>query len=138
MAIGTPVVEHWPEREIAQWVHHEGSIRRPTAPRGNALTTELHLATDRVRGRVWFLERVNSLSQTARSNCRGCTIAISIVLKCLCARRRSAYQAANTCVYTPVCVRASLLPRLFTAAVMRITDASPNSYSAKPMLLSRH
>ena len=23
---------------------HEGSIRRPIAPRGNALTTELHLA----------------------------------------------------------------------------------------------
>ena len=22
----TPVVEHWLEREIAQWVHHEGSI----------------------------------------------------------------------------------------------------------------
>ena len=28
----TPVVEHWLEREIAQWVHHEGSIRRPIAP----------------------------------------------------------------------------------------------------------
>ena len=24
-----PVVEHWLEREIAQWVHHKGSIRRP-------------------------------------------------------------------------------------------------------------
>ena len=23
----TPVVEHWVEREITQWVHHEGSIR---------------------------------------------------------------------------------------------------------------
>ena len=23
------VVEHWVEREIAQWVHHEGSIRLP-------------------------------------------------------------------------------------------------------------
>ena len=22
-----PVVEHWLEREITQWVHHEGSIR---------------------------------------------------------------------------------------------------------------
>ena len=40
----TPVVEHWLEREIAQWVHHEGSIRRPIAPWANALTTELHLA----------------------------------------------------------------------------------------------
>ena len=24
-----PVVEHWLEREIGQWVHREGSIRRP-------------------------------------------------------------------------------------------------------------
>ena len=28
----------------SQWVHHEGSIRRPIAPGANALTTELHLA----------------------------------------------------------------------------------------------
>ena len=27
-----PVVEDWLEREIAQLVHHEGSIRRPIAP----------------------------------------------------------------------------------------------------------
>ena len=27
-----PVLEHWLEREIAQWVHHEGSIRRLIAP----------------------------------------------------------------------------------------------------------
>ena len=27
-----PVVEHWLEREIAQWVHHEGSIQQPIAP----------------------------------------------------------------------------------------------------------
>ena len=40
----TPVVEHWLEREIVQWVHHERSIRRPIAPWANALTTELHLA----------------------------------------------------------------------------------------------
>ena len=33
-----------PEREIAQWVHHEGSIRRPIAPWANALTTEVLLA----------------------------------------------------------------------------------------------
>ena len=32
MAFVKPVVEHWLEREIAQWVHHEGSIRRPIAP----------------------------------------------------------------------------------------------------------
>ena len=28
-AFVTPVVEHWLKREIAQWVHYEGSIRRP-------------------------------------------------------------------------------------------------------------
>ena len=41
-AFGTPVVEHWLGREIAQWVHHEGSIRWLIAPWVNALTTELH------------------------------------------------------------------------------------------------
>ena len=32
-------VEHWLEREIAQWVHHEGSITPSVAPRADALTT---------------------------------------------------------------------------------------------------
>ena len=32
------------EWEIAQWVHHEGSIWWPIAPWANAFTTELHLA----------------------------------------------------------------------------------------------
>ena len=32
----TPVMEHWLERVMAQWIHHEGSIRRPIAPRANA------------------------------------------------------------------------------------------------------
>ena len=27
----TPVVEHWLERDIAQWVHYGGSIRRSIA-----------------------------------------------------------------------------------------------------------
>ena len=31
MAFVTPVLEHWLEREISQWVHYEGSIRRPIA-----------------------------------------------------------------------------------------------------------
>ena len=44
MAFGAPVVEHWLEWEIAQWVHHEGSIRRPITTWANALTTELHIA----------------------------------------------------------------------------------------------
>ena len=26
-AFVTPVIEHWLEREIAEWIHHEGSIR---------------------------------------------------------------------------------------------------------------
>ena len=39
-AFSTPVVEHWLEREITQWVHHEVSIRRPIA----RATTDLHLA----------------------------------------------------------------------------------------------
>ena len=28
MAFGTPVMEHWLEREITQWVHHGGLIQR--------------------------------------------------------------------------------------------------------------
>ena len=44
-AFVTPVVQHWLEREIVPWDHHEGSIRLPIAPRANVLTTELHLAT---------------------------------------------------------------------------------------------
>ena len=32
MAFVTPVMEHWLEREIAQWVHHEGSIQQPITP----------------------------------------------------------------------------------------------------------
>ena len=31
-ALVTPDVEHLLEQEIAQWVHQEGSIRRPIAP----------------------------------------------------------------------------------------------------------
>ena len=40
MAFVTPVVEHWLEQEIAQWVHHEGSIQRPITPQVNVPTTE--------------------------------------------------------------------------------------------------
>ena len=40
----TPVVELWLEQEIAQWVHHEGSIWWSIAPWANTLTTGLHLA----------------------------------------------------------------------------------------------
>ena len=47
-AFVTPVVEQWLEREIAQWVHHEGSIRHPIEPCANALTTELYLAPSKI------------------------------------------------------------------------------------------
>ena len=37
----TPVMEHWLEQEITQWVHHEGSIRWPIAPWANALSIQI-------------------------------------------------------------------------------------------------
>ena len=42
----TPVVEHWLEREIAQWVHpiKDRSDDPSHHDPANALTTELHLA----------------------------------------------------------------------------------------------
>ena len=46
----TPVVEHWLERDIAQWAH-EGSIRWPTASWANVVTTELHLAPSLMKAR---------------------------------------------------------------------------------------
>ena len=54
-AFDSQVVEHWLEWEIAQWVHHEGSIRRSIAPWANALTTELHLAPSKVKATGQFL-----------------------------------------------------------------------------------
>ena len=42
-AFVTPVMKCRPKWEIAKWVHHEGSIRRPIAPWANTLTMELHL-----------------------------------------------------------------------------------------------
>ena len=42
-AFVTPVVEHWLEREIAEWVHHMKD-RSDDPSRRYALTTELHLA----------------------------------------------------------------------------------------------
>ena len=38
-AFVTPVFGQWLEREIAQWVHHEGSIRRPIAPTASTSKT---------------------------------------------------------------------------------------------------
>ena len=42
-AFVTLILEHWLERELVQWVNHEGSIRRPIVPRANALNRDLHL-----------------------------------------------------------------------------------------------
>ena len=52
-------VEHCLEREIAQMVHRERSIRRPIASWVNALTTELHVAADKVtnQGRTRQFDR---------------------------------------------------------------------------------
>ena len=53
-AFDTPVVEHWLKQEIAQWVHHEGSIRRPIAscyiqlPRGKQPTGNIIQASNNV------------------------------------------------------------------------------------------
>ena len=47
-AFVTPVVEHWLEREIAQWVH-------PMKDQSNALTMELHLVPFWIRGSVFVL-----------------------------------------------------------------------------------
>ena len=62
----TPVVRHWLEREIAQWVHHEGSIRRPIAPWANALTTELHLAPSSM-GPPWRIDPKTHRTMSERS-----------------------------------------------------------------------
>ena len=51
-AFVTPVVGHWLEREIAQWVHHEGSSRRPIALLANALT-RLFSVTQRLSHRTY-------------------------------------------------------------------------------------
>ena len=41
-AFVTPVMEHWLEREISQWVHHEGSIR----PNGEAFVFKFLILVD--------------------------------------------------------------------------------------------
>ena len=44
MAFVTPVVEHWLEREMFQWIHREESIRGPNPTLSGRSTTEIHLA----------------------------------------------------------------------------------------------
>ena len=52
MAFFTPVMEHWLELEIGQWVYQEGSIQPHIAPCANALTTELCLILSCCKGMV--------------------------------------------------------------------------------------
>ena len=65
-------MEHWLERDTAQWVHHEGLIRRPIAPWANAITTELHLAPEHGEGdKCWvWMDREKSGSIAAQSRIR--------------------------------------------------------------------
>ena len=67
-AFVTPVVEHWLEWEIAWWVHHEGSIRRPIAPWANALTTEL-LSLHILVNAITLLKQRNIYLDEMRWNC---------------------------------------------------------------------
>ena len=53
MAFVIPILEHWLVWEIAQWVHHEGSIWWPIIPWANTLTTELHLAPGHIEDYVY-------------------------------------------------------------------------------------
>ena len=52
----TPVVDHWLEQEIAQRIHHVGSIRRPTAPWTNTLTSELRPVPYSGYEDIWLLK----------------------------------------------------------------------------------
>ena len=66
-AFVTPVVEHWLEREIAQWVHHEGSIRRPSE-------RSYHGATSRSSqwrsARAIEMDSIHNVTQSALQNYR--------------------------------------------------------------------
>ena len=61
-------MEHWLEWKTAQWVCHEGSIRRPIAPCANALTTELRLAPKWREINTVFLGTVNSIADVFKEN----------------------------------------------------------------------
>ena len=60
-AFVTPVVEHWLEQEIVQWVHHEGSIRRPT---------ELNLAPHLFFKLIIHLRILVGLCNKVKNKCR--------------------------------------------------------------------
>ena len=56
-AFVTPVMEHWLEREIAQWVHHEGSIRRSIGTMSehsyHRATSHSYLCNDALNTFMW-------------------------------------------------------------------------------------
>ena len=49
-AFVTAVVKHWYEQEIAQWVHYEGSIRRPIEHHERTLLPRLFIDARRALG----------------------------------------------------------------------------------------
>ena len=63
-AFAKPVVEHWLDREIAQWVHHEGAIRRLWD--GAYKRT---LAVNRKEGPMWRQRVPLSLSEWSFTIC---------------------------------------------------------------------
>ena len=81
-AFVTPFVEHTLVREIAQWVHHEGSIRRPIAPWANALTMELRLAPVSQRQFICgtLMCRVPQLTLTSHSEALGEILSVAVCL----------------------------------------------------------
>ena len=81
-AFGTPVVGHWLERVIAQWIHHEGSIRRPI--HRTMSERSYHGATsrsDKGLGRLYFKsdylphEPIRSLER--KKNCNPFVVCLS-------------------------------------------------------------
>ena len=62
-AFVTPVVEHWVELEIAQWVHHEGLIRRPIAPRSYISVLKCKKYISRRTQQVLFPDNIITTTQ---------------------------------------------------------------------------
>ena len=83
MAFVTPVVEHWLEREIAQWVHHEGSIRRPIITMSErsyhrATSRSLHSKLDKkqtwLKKRMLFKRRQYNIQNFDKTSSKMCIL----------------------------------------------------------------
>ena len=59
-AFVTPVMEHWLEREIAQWVHHEGLEEEGNILFNHALNTFYLRLYGRKEGNVLFNDALNT------------------------------------------------------------------------------